>query len=355
MTPSERGLQWRASTIDDRLGCRRIAAHEVSASVSRRLALWHRFAADGDEDTFRRRLELDGLTDADVPAIADDRPPSSGMTVLAWLQNFRWIAACLNRAPTDEELHRILDVDNPCPFEELFVTTVIEAAIRAGLGDRTDLLQPSGIRSLQHLLLSRLTNLSEKVLFESFTLFRSLQDLNEQRVSGTANRTIYVEFLEHMRHEDFEVCFSHRPVLARILATTIMSWIRNVSAFVDRFSKDRPRIADSLLAGSHSVRIAEVRGGMSDPHNGGLGVLKVVLCDGSQIGYKPKCLAVDVAFRRLLEWLGARGAPATCEVPSALDCGSYGWVEWTQGKPCRTTDELKTFFFRAGSMLCLFA
>ncbi|MFL6237628.1 MAG: type 2 lanthipeptide synthetase LanM family protein, partial [Thermoanaerobaculia bacterium] len=101
-------------------------------------------------------------------------------------------------------------------------------------------------------------------------------------------------------------------------------------------------------------RLIEARGGVSDPHRGERTVLLLRFDSGLRLVYKPKPLAADAAFQRLLLWLNRRGASPEFRPLCLLDRGTYGWVELIGNEECGGEDGVRRFYRRQGGYLALF-
>jgi lantibiotic modifying enzyme len=74
---------------------------------------------------------------------------------------------------------------------------------------------------------------------------------------------------------------------------------------------------------------------------------------GQRVVDKPKSLAVDVEFQRLIDWLNATGLEFEHRTLRVLNRGAYGWVEFAERASCDTVEAVRSFYVRQGSMLAL--
>ena len=109
-----------------------------------------------------------------------------------------------------------------------------------------------------------------------------------------------------------------------------------------------------LRARRPSGRSPALRTALSDPHDGGRTVALVTTDDGSALVYKPRSLAVDAAFARLLGWL-ASAAPELLPLRAVrtLDRGTHGWAEYVRPAPCADAAALARYYERAGALLAV--
>ncbi len=222
---------------------------------------------------------------------------------------------------------RALVVRNPeAPFEA-------ETAARALVGHLPDALAPSLNRALVvELHAARL----------------------EERLRGTTSEERFREFVDSLREpERAREILGLYPVLARLLVERIGFWRRAAELFLERLASDAGDIAAELFDGASLGRLTEARGDVSDPHRGGQSVLLLTFDSGRRLVYKPKPVAVEAAFQRLLTWLGGRGFEPDLRTIGVLDRGDHGWVEFVESDPCESADALSRFYRRHGGFVAL--
>jgi type 2 lantibiotic biosynthesis protein LanM len=366
-----RALAARASTIDERLagGYMGQESPKSARAAARRLAAWCKSATDGDEQLFRKRLAMDGLDVETVQHLLGDVQLSPEHPLPTWAGTLRWAAeAMVSSAGTSLAVPGMepgtqaafLEAEQPLPFEELFEPLVAAARERRdrARGRDAGLLTESAHAGLQRALLFRLTTLCGPSLFEGFTLCRIAAKPHAlfhgvPLVGDSGSRALYERYIATLRRGELRTFLGSRPVLARLVATITELWISATTVFLERLEADFPAICDRFRDGSSPGTAIEVRGGLSDPHNGGKTVLKITFADGLELGYKPKDLGLDVAWRKLLRWLDERAAPPSAGAPEVLLRAGYGWVEWIPPTPCADKAGAEHFFERAGAMLCL--
>ncbi|MFD0661926.1 type 2 lanthipeptide synthetase LanM family protein [Thermocatellispora tengchongensis] len=136
------------------------------------------------------------------------------------------------------------------------------------------------------------------------------------------------------------------PVLVRQVAVAVRNWVRANALLAERLVAD----ADALGV---TTPLAELHSGLGDRHRGGFTVCRLRFHDGLQIMYKPRPLAVDAHFQRLLCWFNDHGAGRPLRTIEVLDRGQYGWVEYVQPEPCADREALHAFYHRQGFLLAL--
>lgn len=358
-----RVLAARASTVDERLAGGYVAddTPESSEKAARRLDAWCQAATDGDEDLFRTRLDLDGLDIDRITPLLGDVQLADDAATPAWTETFRWAIEAMMSPTEPDATVAFLDPERPLPFEDVFVPLAVAARERRDRSrpDAVGILTEIAHAALQRVLLQRACDLCAATLQEGFILFRMLQQpsalyLGLPLAGDPGSRADYDAYVAGIRRDDLRTYFVNRPVLARLMATLTELWTTATAELIERVRADLPAIGETLGSGASPGCVGAIGGGLSDPHNGGRMVFRLTFTDGLMVGYKPKDLGLDVAWRNLLGWLEAHGAPASALAPRVLERPGYGWVEWIEPAPCADAAEAARFFRRAGAMLCLF-
>jgi type 2 lantibiotic biosynthesis protein LanM len=142
------------------------------------------------------------------------------------------------------------------------------------------------------------------------------------------------------------------PVLARDAVRMVDNWVDSRIEFATRLTADVADLAARLDQPDLGV-VTGVSLGAGDSHRGGRSVGFVRFAGGARVVYKPRRLAVDAHFQRLLDWLNARGASPDLRTLWVLDRGEYGWTEFVATRPCADRAGLRRFYARQGAHLAL--
>lgn len=79
----------------------------------------------------------------------------------------------------------------------------------------------------------------------------------------------------------------------------------------------------------------------------------LTFASGLKVIYKPKCIALEVAFSDWLRWLAQEGLELPFRPLQVLSMERYGWVECIAHAPCQDEDEARRYYLRAGMLLCV--
>ncbi|MDJ0615913.1 MAG: type 2 lanthipeptide synthetase LanM family protein [Calothrix sp. MO_192.B10] len=180
-------------------------------------------------------------------------------------------------------------------------------------------------------------------------------------LSGETPRERFVSFLQHLYVKDGIISILQEyPVLARQLVICLDNWVDGSLEFLQRLCADWDDICRTLGVGGNPGVLVEVKGGISDSHGGGRGVIIAKFSSGLQVVYKPKSLAVDGHFQELLNWVNGK-IKLQVDVKKdwlfpelkIINRGSYGWVEFVEYKSCDSQAEVERFYLRIGGYLAL--
>ncbi len=342
-------LALRAATIDELLS----DAFEAppgkpgdAALGARRIAAWVKASAAGDPSLFARRLARDGLLVAPVSERFAATGLSASTPLPSWLHDAMWIEKALQTPAAGPRL-TVTPEAEPVAFEDLLMPVVEQAEAKVWSGPAAHASKHfSGLARfcLSQALLSDLSDLCAAALYDRFSKARK----------ATAAR--YDQFLATMRGGGFHELFNDKPVLLRLLATTTRQWINTAVEFAMRLDADLPDIQCEFLQSPSRIKtptVSTIKTDLSDPHNGGHGVLVIGFDDGTRVVYKPKDLRLDVAWYHLVERLNNGGAPLALKAVRAIARDGYGWTEFIDHTGCTDLQTFKDFFRRAGAWLAL--
>lgn len=166
-----------------------------------------------------------------------------------------------------------------------------------------------------------------------------------------ANGVFPTTLLHPTRLTEFLLSYSAATRAAGVL---MCRWHYNTLEWVQRLTVDAAAIAQRFLGEKAMLgAVAQIDPGLSDPHHGGKSVMRLHFASGLRLIYKPRSVGLDVAYRQLLTWLEAQGAPHPLRTPMYLARPRYAWVEHIDHEPCRSFEALLRFCETAGALLCV--
>ena len=265
-----------------------------------------------DDEAISKRLAWDGLDAAVVSScLADDcdspydRLPNWAHTMAAISEGARaWHASGgAARSP----------VSGGLPFEPLFEPIrllgrqrLAERLARSGRAMLHDRMSAACAEQFERALMSRLAATSAKALMHEFSSGLPLGEQLLRRLAApapNAGSTHFQRFVDSMLQDGFATLFNRYPVLARLMATLLDGWVETTACLVERLTADYSLLQETFSSPSVSLgQVATLQLALSDAHRGGSSTVVLGFDSGIRLLYKPKSLALDVAYNRLLQW-----------------------------------------------------
>ncbi|MER7548214.1 type 2 lanthipeptide synthetase LanM family protein [Spirillospora sp. NPDC127506] len=180
-------------------------------------------------------------------------------------------------------------------------------------------------------------------------LARELAAARRRGLPGATPERRYASFVRSLRDPGTaRRIWAEYPVLARQAAGLLDAWAAARAAFARDLAADLPALTGAFGA---LGALDDVVFGSAETHRGGRTVA-IVRFERAAVVYKPRSLAVDRCFDRLLGWFNAPGVPYPLRRPRLLDRGDRGWSEFIEPAPCEP-EALPAFFWRMGALLAL--
>jgi len=370
----------RASSLSER--CRERSPRRESDTehqfIEEHITRWCQVAAQGNWETWHKRLQWDGLDSEDVKhrlvAPNGNNPVSSLPT---WTETLSQVIVTIARFDPDTAAELTLPLpmatEHPLPFGEIWLPAILVG--RQHLANHLaiphlsseafpfTLLTVTAYQSLERMLWERLAWLSAKTLYEEFSQFRPcayngfnllLEQLNllETLAATPKSQQYYHAFLDTLRQDGGLAIFENYPVLGRLVAMTIEFWAEATAELITRLQGDYRELEQAL--GNPLGQVSHLKSCRSDLHNRGRSVWILFFDSGQTLVYKPKNLGLDVAYNQFLHWCNQHNAPLPFKVLKSWDRGAYGWVlDYVEPLPCADTAAAQRFYQRAGMLLCV--
>ncbi len=337
------------------------------------LRAWIQAFSPGDPEAFERRLTWDDLSMTDV-ARALSEPPIA-IVEPDWLVHIDAIAGAarlaveeLGSGPFPErQLYAgpsgpaaaaspasspegARDAELP-PFFDLLVPMLRVARRTLASEHPPAILAPAAMARLERHLLRVLARTAELALFDELKTFRATD------LGG------YDAFVLSQLADGMVPLFCAYPVLARQVAVIIGRWANATAELASRIVIDREALASTFGDGTDTGLVTDIEPALSDSHHGGRRVAALTFASGLRVVYKPRSLALDAAYGRLLAWVAEQPAPADVRADvtprfaglalKVIERGDYGWVEFVEQEACASLAEVKGYFAVAGGLVCL--
>ncbi|HVX16032.1 MAG TPA: type 2 lanthipeptide synthetase LanM [Pirellulales bacterium] len=227
------------------------------------------------------------------------------------------------------------------------------AAIGAAVAARADIL--GGIEAFETAWLPILARRLSLLVVRTCALELNVARLQEQ-LQGDTPQERFTSYLRRLRQPGVALALVEEyPVLAEKITVCLDQWHEVGVEFAERLANDAQALEENFFPDGAPGRLLEIEGNVGDPHRDGRSVLILRFASGARLVYKPRPLAVDATFARLVGWLNARGARPALRPLRVLDRGEYGWSEYVPAEPCQTPEEVERFYMRQGMYLALFS
>lgn len=341
----------RALTLTERLPAP--ASPDDGALARRRLERWREQPPYNEESgLFAERLATDGLSEESFLALLGESE-----------------ASLQSRLPQPEWL---LEMETALAGEDVELPPFDTVANRTGVGF-LGLVLPF-LRTGYGRLLRGLTGIGGPfdpaavgpLLFQSLlerqlsliprTLVLELQAARlEESLEGETAEERFASFAARLRDpEERREILERYPVLARLSWSLTRDWLEVSLETFRRLRDDWPEIAAAFSPERDPGRVRALWQGAGDLHRGGRSVTILRFESGLRVVYKPRSLAAEAAFQRLLAWTSGRGFSPALPVLKILDRGSHGWMEFVAASSCSGVEEVRRFYERQGGYLALF-
>jgi type 2 lantibiotic biosynthesis protein LanM len=346
--------------------------------ASQRLEQWCKVIAQGNWEKFQKRLEWNGWDIEQVRQTFGRIPVLDSQTLPSWATTLTEIIQTISEITSNKISPSLSAPENPLPFEDILLPLIVVA--RRKLLNRWNLLslspedlslkllsEPAYLK-LENALLKRLFNITGSALDFEFsktrTVGENLLNLVLNTTEGTSSKVKYNAFVNKLLSDGLLGFFQNYPVLGRLIATAIEFWVAATGEFVERLNADSLEIQQVFgSAESKLGKVIEITAGLSDSHHQDHSVIALTFESGLKLIYKPKNLALEVAFCQFLNWVnnqpiinqtqGINESFIPFKVLNILNRDTYGWVEYVEQQPCKDETAAQCFYLRSGMLLCL--
>jgi hypothetical protein len=179
--------------------------------------------------------------------------------------------------------------------------------------------------------------------------FRSASEAIWFHTQGTGLKTGEMRFAA-TPCEPLGPMFKTFPVLARLWSQLISQWCNHIAELLLRFTADRRSLSHAFFGGQRLGKIIDLRGALSDSHNGGRTVVLLQFESGSVI-YKPRKGDGEWEWLSLLQWMNSHSFRPKLRAARVLRREGYCWMEHIRPGPCKDRDAARRFYRRVGGIL----
>ena len=370
--------EWcRAATLAERLAARRARPGGDGfdeALAERRLRRWREQTPSDKDEFWQQRLALEGAHEGEFRQLLGEPPPTA---CADYTDDGEWLtelARAFSECAPSLSGERAAARDSECvPCEESPLPESSRAKPAAGLLNLLGPLLRRGrarVREGAKALAERHASppfdpetvadvlgvgLPPKLLWmmsRTLTLELNVARLRGE-LEGETPEQRFESFARRLGERGTAIALLREyAVLARRLTCAVNKWVDASLEFLGRLCDDWGILLETFKHDEEPGSLVKVKGDAGDSHRGGRSVLVAEFASGFRVVYKPRSLAVDVHFQKLLDWLERRGAQPLRRL-KVVERGTHGWVEFVSARPCQNEDEVRRFYERQGAYLAL--
>jgi len=332
------------------------------AKSAQRIDEWQKVVAPDNPGMFGLRLKNDHLNMAGLKKITGTLAITNDNQLPAWIYPFREIMDFLKNYMVSEnisEIHRLFgkDQENQIPFLHLITPLVLyaEKKLEIAVGDnRSRLLSNEANEMLNRQLAGALNLFAAQTFHLEFQVFLSsaispFTRLFDQVIpEKKAGNELYLEFIQKIFENHWLDFFAEYSALARIITTLIINWINNSALFINRLANDFEEITAHFNGNIPPGKLVSYKGGISDRHHHGKGVISLQFQTGLKLIYKPKNLELEQAWSELTGWLNEAGLKPGLKPLDVVNKVEYGWVGFIEAAECGSEKEVPEYYQRIG-------
>lgn len=315
---------------------------------------WEQMCALGDTEKFKKRLAQDGITEWEACAVFDvENINEPGLEYQPWLTFFGEVSSLAKRLQPAEvfrpehDKHAFFHI--AYPFYRHALQQVND------FFDRPDEIPLEGACNY---LKTLLTNCLANAAALEFSIFKTgyetgLGALLRKATNPEDNKTLYRSFIKEIYTARWDSFFSEYAVLTRQLCEVTQNWVASMCLFMERYRADLPVLEHVFNNGEPLGDITKISFGLSDRHNGGKTTAILTFASGSKLVYKPKPLDTERVLEAIVDWVNLEKELIGLKIVPVLDKGNYGWQQFIENKGCRTENEVRQFYVRAGYLMAI--
>lgn len=215
------------------------------------------------------------------------------------------------------------------PFGRVF-TSIISLLDQRYLGVIGSRFSDSVSRQIGYYISAQLAELS---CFSLYTMMAERLECEISQLEAEENATVYNTFCEEIVDESWQSVVIRFPVLARLIYEKCINICNHFTTFVQRLKDDWEEINKYFGLGlTHDNKdngilpIQKLVLGLSDPHNGGNSVIRLVFSNDKKIIYKPKPIDNESwYYNDFIDLCKSKGVFLPKLI--VLSKQQYGWVD----------------------------
>lgn len=288
---------------------------------------WKLQVGEASEDFYNKRLEWSNIKKEDITKILNPIKTFSfeNMEIPLWIRSLKEF----------QESNKILEfeinIDN-IPFKDVLIPLVNYFFTK--VGDKPNEISESAFCDLKQGLLSLFSKIASQSLLES---------MYNTELS-------YKNFVNFTIKDNYETLFLEYSYLARLLFIKGMFWVENTTFLFKSLRNDVKEISKKLK--EVQFKVMHINTELSESHNKGKNI-SILETESNKFVFKYRSVDTEEVFFNLLDYLNYQ-LPIKQYVPWLIKKNGYGWMEYIKQKECASISEIRDYYERIGSLLCLF-
>lgn len=323
---------------------------------------WVSSVSPNESYKFDRRIDWDNISECELYESFTNPDQFFTPEFLSLVKtNIKFIQSCLSQhsnLPLDpvhlHERRSFVDLWSPL---RLCVPNLLNEAYP----DLYSLCTKLAITNIIDLLIDRLVDLSDRLLWNYFLKFRSPGSffISQMKIyqDEPPPRTVYQDFIFSLRSDSLKSLFLEFPVYEFFVGVIYTHWWSFVNEFLDRLIVDRLSI-ESRFSIPTSFLLSGIEGNLSDPHRFSRSVLILTFSptsdltsdDHYKLVYKPKSLTLEVKYYEFLSCLNSFSQLSPFKLLTILSLDNYGYVEYISRDNYTPQEDLPSFYFMVGRL-----
>ncbi|MGQ8813596.1 type 2 lanthipeptide synthetase LanM family protein [Bacillus sp. NA_165.1] len=295
-----------------------------------------------DQELLQRRIESEGMEMDKFRSLISDQDFPYDVSESEWYQELTSIFKNDGKQELSEYSHFNTEEIPFFEFYKPFLKRTIQVMEERVWDEETWIGKQRVIGLVMKVVSDKVFHLSVKTLIYELHKARLNQELQ-----GSNSQQRYQDFVKNKisKPEDILKLLLDYPVLARMLAENVKRINENMLTVLERLVKDKREIEDFFDIKLEKLQEIDFLG---DSHNGGASVLRLKFSNETSIMYKPRDLAIDNAFARLMDWFNHKEICNKFKIAKTLNKKGYGWQEFITNKECSQQEDIERFFERQG-------
>lgn len=196
---------------------------------------------------------------------------------------------------------------------------------------------------------------AKEMMIRSCVLQLYIASKNHMLTGDTASQRFdyFIELL--CQRENTLDLFDSFPLLEQQLNISIQQYLSTTQELFSRLNQDYQELLIQFFGSDPNYELTAINA-TGDTHEQGRKVMTLEFSNSKstiKIVYKPRSLAIDVAFQNFITWFNAHTPHLKLNTINIINKENYGWCEFIAYQPCNSSAEVSQFYYRCGIWLML--